>query len=60
MKEYDKVTKSVLVDNDLISKLGENPNMSMNESILQKMTVQKVLMRVALLKPDINNVLAAR
>ncbi|UKS26940.1 histidine kinase [Paenibacillus sp. HWE-109] len=57
MKEYDKVTKSVLIDNDLISKVGDGPNLSMNEYILQKLSVQRVLMRVALLKSEINNVM---
>ncbi|OCT12830.1 two-component sensor histidine kinase [Paenibacillus pectinilyticus] len=57
MKEYDKVTKSILVDNDLISKLGEEHNMSTNEYIVQKFTVQRALMRVALLKSEMNNVM---
>ncbi|OPH49993.1 two-component sensor histidine kinase [Paenibacillus ferrarius] len=57
MKEYDKVTKSVLLDNEIISRLGEEHAMSMNEYILQKLSVQRVLMRVALLKPEINNVM---
>ncbi|TBL70275.1 HAMP domain-containing protein [Paenibacillus thalictri] len=57
MKEYDKVTKSILVDNELISKLGEEHDVSMDEYILQKLSVQRVLMRVALLKPEINNVI---
>jgi two-component system sensor histidine kinase YesM len=57
MQEYDKITKSVLVDSDLITKLGETQQMSMDELILQKVTVQRALMRVALLKPEIGNVM---
>ncbi|WNS40780.1 histidine kinase [Paenibacillus sp. MMS20-IR301] len=57
MREYDKVTKSVLVDNDVINKLGEDYQNNMNERILQRMTIQRVLMRVAVLKTEINNVM---
>lgn len=57
MKEYDKVTKSVLVDNDVINKLGEEQQESMDERILQRVTMRRVLMRVALLKPEISNVM---
>lgn len=57
MREYDKVTKSVLVDNDVINKLGEIHQDNMNERILQRMTIQRVLMRVAVLKSEINNVM---
>ncbi|UUZ79851.1 histidine kinase [Paenibacillus sp. P26] len=57
IKEYDKVTKSVLVDNDLISRLGEERSLSMEELIIQRVAVQRMLMRVALLKPDISTVM---
>ncbi|WP_248930660.1 cache domain-containing sensor histidine kinase [Paenibacillus hamazuiensis] len=57
MKEYEKVTKSVLVDNDVIFKLGETRELTMDELITQKVTVQKLLMRVALLKPEIVNLM---
>lgn len=57
MKEYDKITKSVLVDNDIISGLGDAKNLSMDELILRKLTVRRILMRVALLKPEIGNLM---
>ncbi|GAA4834682.1 sensor histidine kinase [Paenibacillus vulneris] len=57
IKEYDKVTKSVLVDNDLIYKIGQERSLPMDELIIQKVAVQRLLMRVALLKPEISTVM---
>ncbi|RTE08377.1 cache domain-containing sensor histidine kinase [Paenibacillus whitsoniae] len=56
-KEYDKVTKSVLVDNQLIYSLGDKQDLSMNELINQSVAVQSMLMRVALLKSEISTVM---
>jgi two-component system, sensor histidine kinase YesM len=55
VQEYDKVTKLVLVDSDLVN--IENPSPSMDERILRKITIQKLLMRVAVLKPEIANLI---
>ncbi|MNJ35890.1 putative sensor-like histidine kinase [compost metagenome] len=57
MKEYDKVTKSVLIDSELIYRLGEERNRSMDELILERVAVQRLLMRVAMLKPEIGTVM---
>lgn len=57
MEEYDKVTKSVLVDNEIINKLGGNQNRPIDEQALQRITIQRLLMRVALLKPEIGNLM---
>lgn len=57
MQEYDKITKSLLVDSDLIAKLEKSKQLSMPEQINLKNTVQRALMRVALLKPEIGNIM---
>lgn len=57
MQEYDKITKSLLVDSDLISKLQQSKKLSMSDLIQLKLTVERALMRVALLKPDIVNIM---
>jgi len=57
IKEYDKVTKSVLVDNQLIYNLGEEQNMPMDEVVNQRVAVQQLLMRVAMLKSEIGTVM---
>ncbi|WP_245773048.1 sensor histidine kinase [Paenibacillus catalpae] len=51
--EYDKVTKSVLVDSEVIHNLGQEKSLSMDELIIQRVAVQRLLMRVTLLKPAI-------
>ncbi|GLX66325.1 cache domain-containing sensor histidine kinase [Paenibacillus glycanilyticus] len=57
VKEYDTVTKSVLVENELIYQVGDNTKKSIGELVTQKVAVQKLLMRVALLKPEISTVM---
>lgn len=57
IKEYDKVTKSVLVDNELIYHLGDEQNLTIDEIVNQRLDVQRLLMRVALLKPEIGTVM---
>lgn len=57
MQEYDKVTKSVLVDNESIRQLGDEQKLTMDALSIQKLTMQKVLMRVAVLKPEIGTLM---
>ncbi|NHW38916.1 histidine kinase [Paenibacillus aceris] len=57
VKEYDTVTKSVLVENELIYKIGDDRKRSMDELVSQKVAIQRLLMRVTLLKPEINTVM---
>nr|WP_224723891.1 sensor histidine kinase [Paenibacillus vietnamensis] len=57
LNEYDKVTKSVLVDSEVINKLRGERSLSMDELIIQRVAVQRLLMRVALLKPEIGTVM---
>lgn len=57
IEEYDKVTKSVLVDNELIYRLGDEGSLSMDEIVNQRVAVRQLLMRVALLKPEIGTVM---
>ncbi|MCG7381600.1 sensor histidine kinase [Paenibacillus sp. ACRRY] len=57
IKEYDKITKSVLVENELIYRLGEGSSIPMNEEVNQRVAVQQLLMRVSLLKSEIGTVM---
>ncbi|WP_127537071.1 hypothetical protein [Paenibacillus illinoisensis] len=57
IKEYDKITKSVLVENELIYRLGEGSSIPMNEEVNQRVAVQQLLMRVTLLKSEIGTVM---
>lgn len=57
IEEYDKITKSVLIDDDIISRLSQEDRMSMDELIAHKLTVERTLMRVAVLRPEVSNLM---
>lgn len=57
IEEYDKITKSILVDNDIINSLGKEDDLSMNKRINNKVITQKLLMRIGTLKPEIKCVM---
>ncbi|MEK3697901.1 MULTISPECIES: sensor histidine kinase [unclassified Paenibacillus] len=57
LKEYEEVTKSVLVDNDIIYSLGDTKNLPFDELVNQRLAVQRLLMRVALLKSEMSTVM---
>jgi len=54
--QYDKITKSLLVDNDIINRLSNEDKYSMNELINNQLIFQKLLMRLETLKPDIKSI----
>jgi two-component system sensor histidine kinase YesM len=53
LQEYDRVTKTVLIDNDILSRLGEE-KLPMAELIVNNNMINRILMRIALLKPEIS------
>ncbi|WP_438446086.1 sensor histidine kinase [Gorillibacterium sp. sgz5001074] len=55
INEYDRVTKSVLIDNDILSRLGNEESLSMEELIANKNTINRILMRMAVLKPEVGS-----
>lgn len=57
IEEYDTITKSVLIDNDIINRLGKESQLTMNELINNKVIIQKLLMRIYTLEPDIKCVM---
>lgn len=50
---YDKITKSLLVDNDVINRLSNEENATMNDLINNQLIMQKLLMRLETLKPEV-------
>ncbi|WP_223829323.1 cache domain-containing sensor histidine kinase [Paenibacillus arenilitoris] len=54
--EYDRITKSVLIDNDILSRLGAEDDVPMSELIDNKNSINRLLMRVAVLKPEISGI----
>ena len=53
VEEYDRITRSVLVDNDAIRRLSEEDTYSMDELINNNTIFKKLLLRIATLKPEI-------
>lgn len=55
LNEYDRITKSMLTDEEVIISLG-TPNQSLSERIDQQIYLRKVMMRLVTLKPDIEGI----
>ncbi len=56
VQEIDNITKSVLVDNDILNHLNNGKQTSMKELIDNQLTMQKLLMRINTLKSDVESV----
>ena len=56
IEEYDKVTKSVLVDNDVIYSLGDSMDSTITEQVNQQLFLRKMMMRLMTLKPEIKSI----
>lgn len=56
IEEYDRVTKTVLVDNDVIYELGNDNNLTVSEKINHQLYLRKIMMRLITLKPEIRNI----
>jgi len=57
VQEIDNITKSVLVDDDILGKLTSGKSASMNELIDNQLTMQKLLMRINTLKSDVARIM---
>lgn len=54
---YDQITKSILVDTDIIRLLGNEEQLTMDQLIDNKSIIQRVLVRMLTLKPEIKTVI---
>lgn len=57
IEEYDRITKSVLVDNDVISNINIDKEFTVNEQVNQQLYLRKIMMRVMTLQPKIQEVM---
>ncbi len=57
VEEYDRVTKSVLVDNDVIYSLVDEPEASVMEQVNQQLALRRIMMRLMTLKPEIKGII---
>lgn len=55
--ESDRLTKSVLVDNDVISGINISDQNTIDEQINQQLYLRKIMMRLMTLKPEIEEVI---
>lgn len=56
IEEYDRVTKSVLVDNDVIYSLADGQEASITEQVNQQLALRRIMMRLMTLKPEIKSI----
>ena len=56
IEEYDKVTKTVLVDYDIMYKFYNNSNQSIMERVNDQLYMRKIMMRLITLKPEIKSI----
>ncbi len=54
--EYDRLTKSVLVDSEIIQRLSGIEEKSVVEQMNQQLEMRKIMMRLTILKPEIKSV----
>jgi two-component system sensor histidine kinase YesM len=57
IEEYDKVTKSILVDNDIIYELGDNMDSSVLDQVNRQLILRKIMLRLTTLKPEIKGII---
>lgn len=56
-EEYDRITKSILVDNDTLADISAADSPSVSEKINSQLLVRKLLMRIAVLRPNVDNIM---
>lgn len=55
MDEYDRVTKSLLVDSEMISQISETEGDSVTEKLDRQLQVRRLMMRLQMMEPEIEN-----
>lgn len=56
IEEYDRITKSVLVDNDIIMHLNKEENATVIDKMNEQLYMRKIMMRLMTLKPEIKTI----
>lgn len=54
VEEYDRITRSVLVDNEALAQVSQIRDRSISDRINDQLQVRKFLMRIAAIKPDMD------
>ena len=56
IEEYDRITKSVLVDNDIIMHLSNDENATVIDKMNEQLYMRKIMMRLMTLQPEIKTI----
>lgn len=54
--EYDRLTKSVLVDNDILIHLSQDQELPISERVNQQLYMRKIMLRLITMKPEIKTI----
>lgn len=57
MDEYGRITKAFLVDNDMLADISRMEAPSIYEEVENRLQVRRLLMRVSLMSPDVENIM---
>lgn len=56
VEEYDRVTKSILVDFDVISSLSQDDGKDIGKELEKQLNMRRIMMRLLTLKPEIRGI----
>lgn len=56
LEEYDRVTKSILIDFDVISSLSQNDGNDIGKELERQLSMRRIMMRLLTLKPEIRGI----
>lgn len=57
VEEYDRITKSILVDNDTIATINAMQAPAISQEVDNRLQIRKLLMRIALMRPNVDNIM---
>lgn len=57
MDEYGRITKAFLVDNDMLADISRMEAPSIYEEVENRLQVRRLLVRVSLMSPDVENIM---
>jgi len=57
VEDYDRLTKSAVVDNDILTIINSDKEPSVSAQIDYQLQARKLLLRMAILRPDVDNIM---
>lgn len=56
-EEYDRITKLIVVDNEILSEINKKQDATISEQADMQLQVRRLLMRIAILRPNVDNIM---